>query len=288
MKKRIALILAVMLLAGCSAAVYDGPTESVWVVTERTTTQYNTYTGESQTSLQTDSYDSFGNPVNTCFYNDGKLASECKRTYDQRGNCIREVVRDHFWVFSYPVSRTDYTYDDRDRLLTTTYRNGLGIKTGGDTYTYDDEANTVYWDGTYDTQTKYLNENGDIIRTVTYSEPAAMEMETIYEYDELGRNIKAVAYVNGALSTTTERRYDDRDRLLESIIYEDNGSILMGHTYQYTENTTTICDKDGYRTVETLRPDGQKAKVETYDPDGALLTLTEYIYEEIRIPAKEE
>ena len=30
MIKRIALILAILLLAGCAPAVYDGPTESAW------------------------------------------------------------------------------------------------------------------------------------------------------------------------------------------------------------------------------------------------------------------
>ena len=40
MKKPIALILAILLLAGCAPAVYDGPTESAWVLTSQRTTYY--------------------------------------------------------------------------------------------------------------------------------------------------------------------------------------------------------------------------------------------------------
>ena len=285
MKKLIALTLALLLLAGCAPA-YDGPTESAWVLMEMRTTHYNTLTGETQTMLWTHSYDSFGNCVRTNFYSDGELTDEYKRTYDERGNCIREVTRNHFWFFSYPVSRTGHTYDEQDRLLTTTYRNGLGIKTGGDAYTYDDEANTVTWEGTYDTQTKYLNENGDPIRTVTYSRPAGMEIESLREYDARGLNTRTTEYLDGVLSSTAEMRYDDQGRILENTWYDADGALLRRITWLYEEHTVTTWDKEGNKSVQTLRPDGQVETQEDYDPDGNLLARSEYIYTEIQIPAE--
>ncbi len=288
MKRLFAILLTVLLLTGCGAAVYEGPTESAWVITEQTTTQYDTFTGESQTRLQTNRYDAFGNPVRNCFYTDGKLTDEYKFTYDDRGNCIREVHWTHFWLFSYPISRTGHTYDEQNRLLSTTYRNGFFIKTGEDTYAYDDEANTITWEGTYDTQIKYLDENGELLRVVTDSRPAGMEMDTRYEYDELGRNTRILQYLDGVLSMTTEQRFDDQDRVIESTLYDANGAIISHHTWEYTENTVTTRDMDGYKSVKTLRPDGLTEKNESYDPDGRLLTRTDYIYTEIQIPAKEE
>ena len=288
MKKLLALILSIALLTGCAPAVYDGPTESAWVLTEQSMTHYYPNTGESQTSSQVNSYDIYGNQVRQYFYTDGELTSEIKLTYDARGNCTRTVTRNHFWFFTYPVSRTDYTYDDRDRLLTITYRSGLGFQTGSDTYSYDDEASTVSWVGTYDSQTKYLNENGDILRVVTYSNPTDSQMESIYEYDALGRNTKILQYIDGEPAYTTERRFDDQDRIIRSTMYDSSGTVLTDFTYEYTENTVTTLDRDGSKGVKTLRPDGQPEKNESFDPEGNLLTRVDYTYTEILIPAKEE
>ena len=288
MKKLIALSLAILLLTGCGAAVYEGPTEPAWVRTDSVITQYIPDTGEAQTLRRTDSYDCFGNQVRTCFYVDGELESEHKRTFDDRGNCIREVLWKRLWFFSYPQARTDYTYDEQNRRLTTTYRNGIGWKTGSDTYTYDDAARTITWEGTYDTQTKYLDENGNVIRTVTFSEATQTEMESQYEYDALGRHTKTTSYVDGEHASTTERRYDDQGWLLEHTILTDAGAVLTRTTYRYEGNTVTSWDEQGSRSIQILRPDGQVETAETYNPDGTLRTRTENIYTQIQIPAKEE
>lgn len=288
MKKLLSLLLCILLLAGCAPTTYDGPTESAWVLTEQATTFYNTVTGETQSQIRTIRYDGMGNEVRSCYYSDGKLTSERSSTYDDRGNRTREVTRNCFWFFSYPITRSTRTYDEQNRLLTVTYRNGFGFKTGGDTYTYDVEANTVHWDGTYDTQTRYLNENGDPIRIVTISHAAGTEMETLYEYDELGRNVKTIHYQDGVLASTVLTSYDDQGRMVKNISYDANGTAIYGSTVVYEENTVTTLDLDGNRSVETLRPDGLVEKMENYDPDGNLLSRMEYTYQEIQIPAKEE
>lgn len=288
MKKLLSLLLCILLLAGCAPAAYDGPTESAWVITQSNSTMFDLYSGQSSTRLRTDSYDSFGNLVCSMYYSDGERTAEHRFSYDDRGNCTRETSWDHTGLLSHPIARTDYTYDEQNRVLTITYRTGLGFKTGSDTYTYDDEANTVHWEGTYDTQTKYLNENGDPIRIVTISHAAGMEMETLYEYDELGRNVKTIHYQDGVLASTVLTSYDDQGRMVKNISYDANGTPIYGSTVVYEENTVTTMDLEGNRSVEILRPDGLVEKMENYDPDGNLLSRMEYTYQEIQIRAKEE
>jgi hypothetical protein len=287
MKKYIALTLALLLLAGCAPAAYDGPTESAWVLTSLHTIHYDPEYG-NETALVTYAYDSMGNQVRVTTHRNGEMLQEMKYQYDDRGNQIRRILWDHSGWFSFPVSRATYTYDDRNRPLTSVFRNGFGFKTGGDTYTYDDEANTVTLEGTYDTQTKYLNENGDPIRIVTISHAAGMEMETLYEYDELGRNVKTIHYQDGVLASTVQTSYDDQGRMVKNISYDANGTAIYGSTVVYEENTVTTMDLEGNRSVETLRPDGLVEKMENYNPDGELLSRMEYTYQEIQIPAKEE
>ena len=288
MKKLLSLLLCILLLAGCAPAAYDGPTESAWVITQSNSTMFDHYSGRSSTRLRTDSYDSYGNLVCSMYYSDGERTAEHRFSYDDRGNCTRETNWDHTGLLSRPIARTDYTYDGQNRVLTITYRNGFGFKTGGDTYTYDDEANTVTWVGSSDTQTKYLNENGDPIRIVTLSHAAGMEMETLYEYDELGRNVKTIHYQDGVLASTVLTSYDDQGRMVKNISYDANGTAIYGSTVVYEENTVTTMDLEGNRSVETLRPDGLVEKMENYDPDGNLISRMEYTYQEIQIRAKEE
>lgn len=286
MKKPIALILAILLLAGCTAP-YDGPTESAWVLTSQRTTYYYPLSG-IETAGTTYAYDSLGNLVHVLSYENGELLRETKSKYDDRGNEIRRVVWNHSGWFSYPESRTANTYDEKNRLLTTVYRNGLGIKTGTGSHTYDEEANTVTFEGTYTSYTQYLNENGDLLRVLTVNHGNGVEMESLYEYDALGRNTRTVSYYDGALSSTLETRYDDQGRILEEVWRDADGTVFSRNTLSYTENTQTALDLEGYKTVITYRPDGQMEKMETYAPSGELELLTEYIYSQIQIPAKEE
>lgn len=288
MKKLLALILTIALLSGCAPAVYEGPTESVWVLSEMHTTHYPNEYFDGSTSDITFVYDSFGNKVRTCHYEDGELIAEYRRTYDDRGNCIRSVTWDHLGPVSFPRARTHYTYDEKNRMLSYTARNFFFLKTSGSTCTYDDAENSVHWEGPYDTQTNYLNENGDPVRSVTHSRAAGIDLETIYEYDGLGRNTKITEYQNGVLSSITESRYDDLGRILDSAFYDAAGTLLRRTTCLYEDDTTTTTDTDGSKTVVYLRPDGQIEIQEQYNTNGELTTRTEYIYTEIQIPAKEE
>ena len=110
MIKRIALILAILLLAGCAPAVYDGPTESAWVLTSQRTTYYYPLSG-NETAGTTYAYDSLGNLVHVMSYENGELLRETKSKYDDRGNEIRRVVWNHSGRINYPESRTSTTFE---------------------------------------------------------------------------------------------------------------------------------------------------------------------------------
>ena len=133
-----------------------------------------------------------------------------------------------------------------------------------------------------------FGENGDPLRVLTVNHDDGTEKESLYEYDTLGRNTRTVSYYDGALSSTLEKRYDDQGRILEEVWWDPDGIIFHRNTLSYTENTQTALDPEGYKTVITYRPDGQMEKMEIYAPSGELERLTEYIYSQIQIPAKEE
>lgn len=288
MKKLLSLTLALLLLSGCAPAAYDGPTKSAWVLTEYTTTFFPTEYFEGSTSVTIQTYDARGNLVLTRNYDDGELSREYKFRYNDQGHVTSRVIWDHDGLIPLPDSRDSYTYDDLNRPLTITHRNGFGIKTGSEAYTYDDTANTIHWEGTYGTQTQYLNENGSPIRITGTSKSSGIQTETTYEYNAQGLPVKITDYIDGSLTSTMEYRYDDQGRTLEYILRDPNGTISSRSTYVYEENTVTILGMDGSKTIKTLRPDGQPEREESYYADGTRQTLTEYTYQQIQIPANRE
>ena len=289
MKKLLLLTLCILLLTGCAPAVYDGPTETAWVIKEQLYTYYwDTNTYDTFTTRHTFAYDSYGNQVQTRFFNDGVLTEEYRYRYDDRGNILSCVTWDITGLIPHPRTRTSYTYDKQNRPLTVTHRNLFFIKTGGGTYTYDDEAGTVTWDSTSDTHTQYLNENGRPIRFVSLNKINGTERETLWEYDALGRNTKIIDHYNGVLSTTAVLRYDDQNRLLEQTTYDPDGRIIQQFTHTYEDNTITTRYLDGSTTVKMLRPDGQIELLAQYDAAGKVISRSEYIYIQIQVPASTE
>ena len=286
MKKLCVLLLSILMLAGCSAsAVYDGPTQSAWVLTEQITTTYSITTGETFTDRWTYAYDSFGNQIHSCGYSEGKLEVEYKRTYDAHHNITTSETWDHTGLIGFPRARSSYTYDAQGRLLTCTTRNVFGIKTNSSTYTYDDESRSVSYTGEYDTQTQWLNENGDLLRTVSHSSVGGGDIETLYEYDELGQQTKMTVYQNGSLSSTIELVYDEQGRVIKETWLDAESGILTRYTHHYEETTITTYDLDGNKTIQTLRPDGEVEKLEQFDKTGQLIKHTQYIYQQIQVPA---
>ena len=118
MKKLIPLLLAI-LLAGC-AQTYDGPTKTEYALTEIIRETYYDFFGWEE-SRYTDrtvyAYDIYGNCVRSMRYQEDELDTVSNMKYDDRGNLLSRSSWDHSgWLPKYE-GRTERTYDDQNRLL---------------------------------------------------------------------------------------------------------------------------------------------------------------------------
>lgn len=283
MKKLLSLCLCILLLCGC-AATYDGPTEGEYVLTEELETHY-AFDRISYTSRTTYAYDIYGNLVQEKQYRNDELETVIRYRYDDRGNRISERYWDHSKLIPLPRSTTKSTYDDQNRMLTAIYRNGWGRKTGTYTYTYDDEANSYVWESdSGERSTYYLDENGKTLRLL-----ASNGYEYIYEYDDLGNHIRTRTYESGALHSTFECRYDDRGRRIWECHYDAAGKMERETSYEYDDEALTCTTPLSWGVQYSYYdPDGRILRTEKYEHDGTLSDVTEYTYQMIQVPAKEE
>ena len=286
MKKLIPLLLAI-LLAGC-ARTYDGPTETKPVLTEYTIDHYYSYFETEElhyTTRYLHAYDIYGNLVRSMEYRDGELISITKRKYDDRGNEISQSEWNYTGLLPAFQGRTEQTYDEQNRSTSYVYYNFWGSQEGGSWYTYDDENHIRYWkNGSGDTQTTWLDEEGRELRTVSG------DSETVYHYDDRGNCIGWTGYQNGQPLDHYEARYDDRDRQIWGGYYDTGGNLLNQTSWEYDDerNTITCHRNDGGTRVEYYHADGRPHMVEDFDAEGRRTMLQRYYYQDILVPAKEE
>ena len=288
MKKLICLMLAVLLLAGCAPATYDGPPTTVPRLTEYTVDHYYAFFDweeQHYTSRTVYAYDIYGNRVREMEYRDDELQSVTNLKYDDRGNEISEVYWDHSgWLPRYE-GRTEQTYDGQNRQTSYIHYNFWGRQDSGSWYTYDDEARTRTWkNDSGDTQTTWFDEEGQELRTVSG------EYETVYHYDARGNCIGWDSYQNGQPFDRYEARYDDVNRQIWGGRYDANGTLTSQTEYVYDDEhgMMTYHKNDGGRRVEYFHGDGRPHKIEDYNADGKLTMLQRYYYQDILVPAKEE
>ena len=279
MKKLIALILSILLLTGCTAA-YDGPTVSVWVVTELTVEHYDTFLDTTAKRIVC-AYDIYGNPVRYMEYRGNELQSVYKLKYDDRGNCIREVSWDHYGLIALPGSRIIRTYDDQNRQTSCVTYNFWGRQESGTWYTYDDEARTqTKKTDSGDSQITWFDENGNEIRYVSG------EYESIYRYDDRGNCISTEQLQNGQTFQRYEARYDEQNRQIWEGRYDSTGNLTRHTEYLYDElgrHTGIVRYSNGKLSSTTeKRYDDQNREIwsGTYDPFGRLPDHWEYSYDD--------
>lgn len=287
MKKLIALVLCILLLAGC-AKTYDGPTKTVPRLTEYTVDHYYSFFDweeQHYTSRTVYAYDIYGNRVREMEYRDDELQSVTNRKYDDRGNEISRSDWDHSgWLPKYE-GRTEQTYDGQNRQTSCIHYDFWGQQDSASFYTYDDEARTRTWkNDSGDTQTTWFDENGNEIRQVSG------EYETVYHYDDRGNRTGWDSYQNGQPFDRYEARYDDLDRQVWGGRYDANGTLTSQTEYVYDDEQgmKTYHKKDGGRRVEYYHGDGRPHMIEDYDADGKLTMRQRYYYRDIQVPAKEE
>ena len=288
MKKLTALALCFLLLCGC-AATYDGPTESISVLTEHSADHYYAYFDEASvhfTNRYVFAYDLYGNQVRYMEYRDDALQAITNSRYDERGNQISSTEWDHSGWFPKFSGRTKRTYDEQGRVLTYESFDFWGRVVSGSYYSYDDENGIR----------TCRDENGEIEQTTWYDDrglnlrETAGEYETVYEYDAHGNRTGWVSYKNGQLYDRYEARYDDRGRQIYGARYDAGGTRTSRTEYIFDDesHTMTYTKSGGGKRIEYYYPDGRPSLIEDYNEDGSLSMVQRYYYQDIQVPKKEE
>lgn len=287
MKKILALILAIGLLAGC-AATYDGPTETKQMLTEYEVRHYSPFFGDEYIEIDRSvyAYDIYGNRVRELEYDNGELAQETRTKFDEQGNEVSRTVIDRTGWFPKIEYRSKRTYDEQGRVLSYTSYDMWGRKNGESLYVYDDEANTMTWSNDYgDEVTYYYDEEGKQLRDVSND-----GYETIYEYDERGNRTGWSSTKDGKFFSRYEAGYDEQNRQIWGIRYDENGAQESKTTYTFDDeaHTMTTVKPGGGTRIEYYDGEGRIYLIEDYDPEGELSMVQQYTYRDIRVPADRE
>lgn len=288
MKKLFAILLCILLLAGC-AETYDGPTETKQVLSEYEVRHYYSFfdwEAEQSISRSTYAYDIYGNRVRELSYDNGELVQETRMKYDEQGREISRTDIDREGWFPIIEGHNKRTYDEQGRVLSYSYHNGWGVEQSRSTYTYDDEANTMTWsNGEGDSIIYYYDENGLHLRSVSDD-----GYETIYQYDDRGNRIGWTATKDGVFWGSYEACFDEQSRLIWGTSYDERGVQSSHTTYTYDDeaNTTTITKSDGSVRYEYRDGDGRLYLIEDYTSEGELSMVQQYFYRDIRVPANGE
>lgn len=311
MKKLIAIFLCVLLLTGC-AQTYEGPTETVYVLSE-TTKEYTDFNyGRHERVVY--AYDIYGRVAQTMEYRDGEENNKTVYTYDDRGNLLREEYYSLTGWFPKRHQQTFYTYDEQDRLTSMIYEFG-GKKETEHRYAYDDEENsrtTFYFDSV---TVETFDENGDLVRkesrysdgyelaeytlrpdgqpmTVRYIEADGRDYTCHFEYDDHGERIARTVEENGVLVEDYRYRYeyDDQGRKLRMLELTGGTEIEMTRwEYDDLNRTLTVWHRGEKDT--TIRYDDAGREIEriSYDSKtGEAALIYTYTYRPIQVPATGE
>ncbi len=239
MKKWIFVLLALLLLTGCSrqeAEPTEPSTKTVWLHSSITRTY-------SQVSNHTEYIYNEEDRLTDVIVSDG-TGQELQRylvTCDEVGNPIR-------WDTSVSglASSLTYTYDDRGRTL--------------GTYAYTEDTMVTSTENTF---------SGDLQICVTIKSPAQnFEQRTEYTYDEKGGLTRQDQYVDGILTGYGLFKVDKEGRPVRCENYDREGTLLTIVTYAYEGTMETRTYTDGTGTLVT------QEQVMTYDEWGNLLTST--------------
>lgn len=281
MKKLLAIVLCLLLLAGC-AETYDGPTELKSVLAS---TEESCYDDESSIYeyLRTKySYDVHGRlAVAVTFRNDEPSLRTVYRYYED-GSRKSETQYDLTGWFPWPTLHAKYTYDDQGRQTSLVQWNGLD-KTE-QTTTYDDEDRTVTTEFTGGRTVLLLDEEGRPLRSETVFDDGNTELrENTYQ----DRVTISRFYRNGELNTVWEYTCDDQGRDLEWYETRDGERKLIWR-YEYDKGHD-ICHYESIgRTIITgYNEDGTVKAIWEEDETGGRTRRVIYRYTEIRVPAEE-
>lgn len=191
-------------------------------------------------------YDENGRVIEEKFYWNGSAEYSETFEYDDDGNVIkREYVSDGFsrtevaTVENGLVVKKTITTDfgkteellhyDENRHLSYIETVENGVKTKTNSYYYDKDGKLLrdIYHGIYDFVSEYTyNENGVLVKTVTYDTSSDNKNSTEFVYDEDGKKIKTI-YINYGEKSVTEHFYDELGRLVKSLQDPENGGLYF-------------------------------------------------------------
>lgn len=306
MKKLIPILLCILLLVAC-APTYDGPTETVWVLTEERTQH-----GEDiDASHRIYSYDIYGNLVLSQTSRSGKLSEKTVFTYDDRGNCLTEKqYTKGRWFFSLNF-QNENTYDSEGRMLTHLHDPATGEKEYT-TYTY--EGDTVTTNGSDFYKVERFDEQGRLIfeeyaaggtwnrfeytfgpegqcLSMRHTDSDGNELLVYHEYDAQGHDILCREVLNGvpAEELRREYEYDELGRRVRCFNLADGGRREETRWEYHDDYGSFTAWRDGQRSHSVFYDERGNIieQVQYYAGTGEIYSRHTYTYSPIQVPAKE-
>ena len=286
MKKLISLLLCILLLSGC-AAVYDGPTESKFVLSRIETTYFGTSAEDSRYLRTEYAYDIYGNQSMELQYQirsgdeEDEPHLKTVRTHDEHGNCIRQRQYDVSGLFPRKLVDIRYEYDEQGRM--TAHHDKLEPQFSW-TAVYDDEARTMTCTYPHAVSVSWFDEHGWTIRQETTFENGETSA-IINEFRSDGQRI-STRYLESGGITLHSYTYDDQGRVLTMSETTEDGTELL-FRYEYGEKHMIQYNPDGSKIVTSYNDDGSPHYFYHTDSADRITQDGMYRYTEIQVPAQE-
>ena len=238
---------------------------------------------------------------------------ESEVEYNEAGKVAKDT---HFAEDGEVDSYTLNEFDESGRLVSSVQYDADDILCQQTTQQYDEEGHLVcqgniYGEGSPEYLTKFVYENGLLMRQDSYDEEEFDFTEKEFAYDDEGRLVKEIDYTDdgeklyvienqynekGLLSQVVrnevaakDRRtfqfaYDERDNKIKALVYNYNEELIAKAYYTYNEEDQLLEaeteDLDNYRKVTYTYEGSRLVKEETTDKQGHVLSKVEYQYNE--------
>lgn len=222
------------------------PERTFRIDTEKETVWYEGYSRERTRSFRYE-YDENGHLLRIAPTEGENVSAQCY-DYDEAGRLIREYDSDEIFV-------TEYTYDDRGRLGSTTEMYD-GSVLSVETYAYDSQDQRVM----------------ATVEGVFQGDPGGYDTTKVYSYDDQGRLVKeeseTVSQIVG--------EYESKDSSRTEYVYQDDGNIAESRTYsgeKLTSETTYTYDRGKLSIQQTAYEPSREIEILNfeYDQQGNLI-----------------
>ena len=281
MKKLLAIILCLLVLAGC-AETYDGPTELKSVLASTEESHYDVE-GHVYETLWTDySYDIYGRlAMEVTTRNDEPSLKTVYRYYED-GSMKSCTQYDLSGWFPRLILHAKYTYDAQGR--NTSLVQWSSWEKMEQVTTYDDEARTVTTVVDGARTVMHLDEEGRPLRSETVFDDGTTDLQE-HEYRDNSKITRC--YLNGELDRVWEYSYDDQGRELEWYETKDGVRKLI-RRYEYGDGHDICHNELAGKIITTgYNEDGTVKAIRETDAQGRIIRTEINRRTDIRVPAEE-